>query len=53
MLFDTDERLIAKALNGHETAWVKLVKRYEKRIYNHCLRMTGATDEEHTQCFKS
>ena len=45
MLFDSDERLIAKALNGHETAWVKLVKRYEKRIYNHCLRMTGATDE--------
>ena len=45
MLFDSDERLIAKALNGHEPAWVKLVKRYEKRIYNHCLRMTGATDE--------
>ena len=45
MLFDSDERLISKALNGHEAAWVKLVKRYEKRIYNHCLRMTGATDE--------
>ena len=45
MLLDNDERLIKKALNGHEAAWVKLVKRYEKRIYNHCLRMTGATDE--------
>jgi len=45
MIFDNDERLISKALSGKESAWVKLVKRYEKRIYNHCLRMTGATDE--------
>lgn len=45
MIFDDDERLIRKALNGHEKAWVKLVKRYEKRIYNYSLRMTGATDE--------
>lgn len=45
MIFDSDERLISKALNGHESAWVKLVKRYEKRIYNHCLRLTGATDD--------
>jgi len=45
MLFDDDERLIQKALDGHEKAWVKLVKRYEKRIYNYSLRMTGATDE--------
>ncbi len=45
MLFDDDERLIRKALDGHEKAWVKLVKRYEKRIYNYSLRMTGATDE--------
>ncbi len=45
MLFDDDERLIRKALDGNERAWVKLVKRYEKRIYNYSLRMTGATDE--------
>ncbi|RLA05346.1 MAG: RNA polymerase subunit sigma-70 [Gammaproteobacteria bacterium] len=45
MLFDNDERLISKALDGSEKAWVKLVKRYEKRIYNYSLRMTGATDE--------
>ncbi len=45
MIFDDDERLIQKALDGHEKAWVKLVKRYEKRIYNYSLRMTGANDE--------
>jgi len=45
MIFDDDETLIRKALDGHEKAWVKLVKRYEKRIYNYSLRMTGATDE--------
>jgi len=45
MLFNDDEKLIHKALDGNEKAWVKLVKRYEKRIYNYSLRMTGATDE--------
>ncbi len=45
MIFDDDEKLIRKALAGQEKAWVKLVKRYEKRIYNYSLRMTGATDE--------
>ncbi len=45
MLFNDDEKLIHKALDGNERAWVKLVKRYEKRIYNYSLRMTGATDE--------
>ena len=45
MIFDDDEKLIRKALNGNEKAWVKLVKRYEKRIYNYSIRMTGATDE--------
>lgn len=45
MIFDSDEKLIQKALHGNEAAWIKLVKRYEKRLYNYCLRMTGATDE--------
>lgn len=45
MIFDSDEKLIQKALHGNEAAWVKLVKRYESRLYNYCLRMTGATDE--------
>ncbi|MBL4821349.1 MAG: RNA polymerase sigma factor [Gammaproteobacteria bacterium] len=42
---DDDEALIATALNGSSYAWEKLVKRYEGRIYNYGLRLTGnATD---------
>ncbi len=40
-LIDEDEALIAAALNGSAYAWEKLVKRYESRIYNHGLRLTG------------
>ena len=36
-----DEALIAAALNGSSFAWEKLVKRYESRVYNHGLRLTG------------
>lgn len=36
---DNDNRLIAKALEGSEKAWDKLVRRYEKRVYNMALRM--------------
>ena len=45
MFESSDEKLIGKALQGNERAWVSLVKRYEKRMYNYSLRMTGATDE--------
>lgn len=38
---DEDEALIAAALNGSAFAWEKLVKRYESRVYNHGLRLTG------------
>lgn len=38
---DEDQALIAAALNGSAYAWEKLVKRYETRIYNHGLRLTG------------
>lgn len=38
---DDDDALIAAALNGSAYAWEKLVKRYEGRIYNHGLRLTG------------
>jgi RNA polymerase sigma-70 factor (ECF subfamily) len=37
----SDETLIQRALQGSERAWVSLVKRHEKAIYNHLLRMTG------------
>lgn len=38
---DEDQALIAAALNGSAYAWEKLVRRYEGRIYNHGLRLTG------------
>ncbi len=40
-LIDEDEALIAAALKGSSYAWEKLVKRYETRLYNHGLRLTG------------
>ena len=41
----TDEALIERALGGSDRAWQKLVKRYEKRIYNYALRMVGHPDD--------
>lgn len=40
-----DEALIAAALNGSAFAWEKLVKRYESKIYNHGLRLTGNSSD--------
>ena len=40
-LIDDDEALIAAALNGSAHAWEKLVKRFESRVYNLGLRLTG------------
>lgn len=36
-----DDALIAAALNGSAHAWERLVRRYETRVYNHGLRLTG------------
>ena len=41
----TDEDLVASALKGSNSAWTKLVKRYEKRVYNYALRMVGHPDD--------
>ena len=41
----TDEQLIARALKGSERAWLTLVKRYETRLYNYALRMSGSPDD--------
>lgn len=38
---DEDEALIAAALNGSAHAWEKLVKRFESRVYNLGMRLTG------------
>ncbi len=36
----TDEDLIRRALDGSQRAWVNLVERHERVIYNFCLRQT-------------
>lgn len=41
----TDESLVSRALGGSNGAWTKLVKRYEKRVYNYALRMVGHPDD--------
>lgn len=42
MLFQpaTDEDLILRALDGSQRAWVRLVERHERTLYNYCLRQT-------------
>ena len=37
----SDDVLISQALAGKKSAWVALVKRYEKGIYNYALRMVS------------
>ena len=44
-LKDEDEALIAAALNGSAYAWEKLVRRYESKVYNHGLRLTGNSSD--------
>lgn len=44
-LINEDEALIAAALKGSAYAWEKLVKRYESKIYNHGLRLTGNSSD--------
>lgn len=41
----SDETLIKQALKGKKSAWVALVKRYEKNLYNYCLRMVSNPDD--------
>jgi RNA polymerase sigma-70 factor (ECF subfamily) len=41
----SDEQLIAKALQGNKQAWLSLLKRYEKPIYNYGIRMTGKRED--------
>ena len=41
----SDEALVTRALGGSNGAWSKLVKRYERRIYNYALRMVGHPDD--------
>lgn len=41
----SDEQLIMDAMAGIERAWLALIRRYEKRLYNYALRMTGNPDD--------
>jgi len=41
----SDETLIKHALKGKKSAWIVLVKRYEKNLYNYCLRMVSNRDD--------
>ena len=38
---DDDESLVKAALGGSVHAWEKLVRRYEKKLYNYGLRISG------------
>lgn len=41
LFHQTDDKLIEKALKGQQSAWRKLVDRYEKHVYQYALRMTS------------
>ena len=41
----TDETLVTRALAGSNGAWTKLVKRYERRVYNYAYRIVGHPDD--------
>ena len=40
-IIDEDQALVAAAVKGSKQAWIDLVERYESRIYNQALRLTG------------
>lgn len=41
----SDEMLVKQALKGKKSAWVTLVKRYEKNLYNYTLRMVSHPED--------
>jgi RNA polymerase sigma-70 factor (ECF subfamily) len=41
----SDKQLIDKALQGNKKAWLTLIGRYEKSIFNYGVRMTGNRDD--------
>ena len=44
-LIDEDTALVDAASKGSAHAWEKLVRRYEDRIYNQGLRLTGSRSD--------
>ena len=45
MFQTTDETLVKKALKGKADAWDQLITRYERKIFNFTLRMTGNRED--------
>lgn len=45
MFNQSDEKLIARAIGGNRPAWLKLVGRHEKTVFNYALRMLGNRED--------
>ena len=45
MFEKSDEQLAVRALSGNKRAWLKLVKRFEKPVYNYALRLVRNPDD--------
>ncbi|WP_339880248.1 RNA polymerase sigma factor [Pseudidiomarina gelatinasegens] len=45
MFAPSDERLIKRALDNNKQAWLQLISRYERLVYNYALRMVGNRDD--------
>jgi RNA polymerase sigma-70 factor (ECF subfamily) len=41
----SDETLVKQALNGKKSAWVALVKRHEKHLFNYTIRMVSNRED--------
>ncbi len=41
----SDETLVKQALSGKKSAWITLVKRYEKHLFNYALRMVNNRED--------
>lgn len=45
MFAPSDEKLVQQALKDNKKAWLQLIQRYERTIYNYALRMVSHRDD--------
>lgn len=45
MFAPSDERLVKQALADNKKAWLQLISRYERLVYNYALRMVGNRED--------
>lgn len=45
MFAPSDERLVKQALINNKKAWLQLISRYERLVYNYALRMVGNRED--------